>query len=134
MQPRRLGVAQHEHRHDQDDKIHDHVPRLRGKHEPRRVEEALRARHLGRPLRGEGHATDHAQHDEDSVACAEQGDEDAAEAAVERHDADADVLEEDGQLEEQVAEGVDLGDGDADLRGRVGKLTPDGFLLRKEVG
>ena len=86
--------------------------------------------HLGRPLRGEGDAADHAHHDEDGVTRAEHGDEGAAEAAVERHDAHADVLEEDGELEEEVAEGVELRDGDADLQGQSWSVDLYGGALR----
>lgn len=62
------GMPHYEERDEEYHKVHDHVPGLRRKEEPRAVEVAARAGQLGGPLRLGGDAAHHAQHDEDAVA------------------------------------------------------------------
>jgi hypothetical protein len=115
----RLGMSQDEEWAKQDDKVHDHVPHLGREHEPGVVEVTSRTRDGRIPLRLEGDAADHAQDNEDEVPRTQDGNEAVAEALVRPHDTDADVLLQDGQLEEEVRQGVQLGNGDADLEDAV---------------
>lgn len=108
-------MAEDEQRQDDNDNVHDHVPRLRGEHEPGGVEKTPRPGDPLVPLRLEGYAPDHAQHDEGEVADRQDHDGAAADAPLERQHADAHVLEQDRQLEEEMVERVELRDGDADL-------------------
>jgi hypothetical protein len=131
LQQRSAGVPQDDDGDEENHNVHDHVPGLGREEEPRAVEVAARPGQLGVPLRLDRDAADHAQQHKDAVAGAEESNEGEAEPAVERHHTHAEELQQDGQLEEEVAERVRL-------RNRKRKLDqgngfrPGQFLLSRD--
>lgn len=78
------------------DEVHDHIPRLGREHEPRGIEKAFCPRDILLPLRLKWDASDHAEDDEDEVSGTEDTNGGLADAFVDGHDAEPEILEEDG--------------------------------------
>ena len=121
-------MAKDEKRSQKDDHVHQQIQALRRKVKGRAVD-APGSRVLGSPLRLEGNAADHLDDQNGDVARRQEGDDCKAQTLLPGQDGDAVVLEHDGQLEEEVRQGVKLNDADSDLRVGLAYAPASGRLL-----
>ena len=97
----------------EDDQVHEHIQPLSRKVECSAVD-ALGARVFRVPLRLKWHAPDHL-HDKNSKIAGRQGGDDAeAQVLFPWQRGDAIVLQHDGELEEEMRQGVELNHADSD--------------------